>query len=33
MKLLGIESVIVTNAAGGLNGDYRVGDIMVLNDV
>ena len=25
--------VIVTNAAGGLNRDYAVGDIVVLNDV
>lgn len=24
---------IVTNAAGGLNNDYAVGDIVVLNDV
>ncbi|KAI5813039.1 nucleoside phosphorylase domain-containing protein [Pyronema omphalodes] len=32
MKLLGIESIIVTNAAGGLNPEFRVGDIMILND-
>jgi hypothetical protein len=33
MKLLGIQSIIVTNAAGGLNPEYHVGDIMILNDV
>ncbi|CAZ86073.1 unnamed protein product [Tuber melanosporum] len=32
MKLLGIHTVIVTNAAGGLNSEFSVGDIMVLND-
>ncbi|KAF1948726.1 hypothetical protein CC80DRAFT_498020 [Byssothecium circinans] len=31
-KLLGIETMIVTNAAGGLNQDYAVGDIVCLND-
>lgn len=31
-KLLGVETVILTNAAGGLNQDYRVGDIMILKD-
>lgn len=32
MKILGIKTVIVTNAAGGLNPEFSVGDIMVLND-
>lgn len=32
MKLLGIETLIVTNAAGGLNADFEVGDIMVIED-
>ncbi|MAS33256.1 MAG: purine-nucleoside phosphorylase [Anaerolineaceae bacterium] len=32
MKLLGVETVILTNAAGGLNTDYQVGDLMLLND-
>ena len=27
------ESYLVTNAAGGLNPDYSVGDIIVLSDV
>ncbi|PGG98559.1 purine nucleoside phosphorylase I, inosine and guanosine-specific [Blastomyces parvus] len=31
-KLLGIEVIIVTNASGGLNPEYEVGDIVVLND-
>ncbi|RDW59272.1 purine-nucleoside phosphorylase [Aspergillus mulundensis] len=31
-KLLGIDTVILTNAAGGLNPDYVVGDIVLLND-
>ncbi|KAJ3290941.1 hypothetical protein HDU79_002855 [Rhizoclosmatium sp. JEL0117] len=32
MKLLGVETVIVTNAAGGLNQDFQVADIMVIQD-
>ncbi|PLB49545.1 purine nucleoside phosphorylase I, inosine and guanosine-specific [Aspergillus steynii IBT 23096] len=31
-KLLGVDTVILTNAAGGLNPDYAVGDIVLLND-
>ncbi|KAF2087004.1 hypothetical protein K490DRAFT_43133 [Saccharata proteae CBS 121410] len=31
-KVLGIGTMIVTNAAGGLNPEYAVGDIVVLND-
>ncbi|XP_056384262.1 purine nucleoside phosphorylase isoform X1 [Hyla sarda] len=30
--LIGVETVILTNAAGGLNQDYKVGDIMVIMD-
>lgn len=30
--LLGVETLIVTNAAGGLNGSYKVGDIMLIKD-
>eukprot|EP00091_Calanus_sinicus_P003921 TRINITY_DN14097_c0_g1_i1.p1 TRINITY_DN14097_c0_g1~~TRINITY_DN14097_c0_g1_i1.p1 ORF type:complete len:196 (-),score=43.52 TRINITY_DN14097_c0_g1_i1:228-815(-) len=30
MKLVGVESLLVTNAAGGLNAMFTVGDIMVL---
>jgi len=32
MKRLGVETVILTNAAGGLNPAYAVGDLMLLND-
>ncbi|KAF7229939.1 purine nucleoside phosphorylase 5a [Nothobranchius furzeri] len=31
-KMLGVETVILTNAAGGLNQDFKVGDIMVIKD-
>lgn len=31
-KLLGVKQVIVTNAAGGVNEDYRPGDIMIISD-
>ncbi|KTG34494.1 hypothetical protein cypCar_00005187 [Cyprinus carpio] len=30
--LLGIETLIVTNAAGGLNPKFKVGDIMLIKD-
>ncbi|XP_044049403.1 purine nucleoside phosphorylase 6 [Siniperca chuatsi] len=30
--LLGVKTLIVTNAAGGLNGSYDVGDIMLIKD-
>lgn len=32
MKLTGVTHIIVTNAAGGLNPAYNVGDIMLLKD-
>jgi len=32
MKVLGVKHLIVTNAGGGLNPSYEVGDIMVLKD-
>jgi purine-nucleoside phosphorylase len=31
-KKLGVKSLIVTNAAGGLNPNYEVGNLMVIND-
>ncbi len=32
MRQLGITNLFVSNASGGLNPDYRVGDIMVITD-
>ncbi|WP_309083406.1 purine-nucleoside phosphorylase [Chelativorans sp.] len=32
LKRLGSNSLIVTNAAGGLNPDYRPGDVMLIED-
>lgn len=32
MKELGIENLILTNAAGGLSPNLRVGDVMIIND-
>ena len=32
MKLLGVKTLIVTNAAGGVNLDYSPGDLMVIRD-
>ena len=32
MKKLGIERLFVSNAAGGINLDYQVADLMVLDD-
>ena len=32
MHFLGVKTVILTNAAGGLNPGYQVGDLMLLND-
>ncbi len=31
-KLMGIELLILTNAAGGINKSYNAGDFMVIND-
>jgi purine-nucleoside phosphorylase len=32
MKALGIEKVIITNAAGAVNKDFEPGDLMIIND-
>ena len=32
MKLLGIKTLFVSNAAGSMNSTFRVGDVMVIND-
>ncbi|WP_194972902.1 purine-nucleoside phosphorylase [Aquiflexum lacus] len=33
MKLLGVEKLIITNAAGGLNPNFEVGDLMLIEDI
>ncbi len=32
MKMMGVKTLIVTNAAGGINENFDVGDIMVISD-
>jgi purine-nucleoside phosphorylase len=32
MKALGVKTLFVSNAAGGMNKEFRVGDIMIIND-
>ncbi|MCF3943021.1 purine-nucleoside phosphorylase [Oceanobacillus alkalisoli] len=32
MKQIGIDKVIVTNAAGGVNADFEAGDLMLITD-
>jgi len=32
MQLLGMEYLFVSNAAGGMNGSFKVGDIMLIED-
>ncbi|HRE48526.1 MAG TPA: purine-nucleoside phosphorylase [Aggregatilineales bacterium] len=32
MSLLGVETVVITNAAGGLNPSYAPGDLMLISD-
>lgn len=32
MRALGAETLLVTNAAGGLNADWNVGDLMLIRD-
>ena len=32
MKFLGVEKLIVSNAAGGVNKNYHVGDIVIIKD-
>ena len=31
-KLLGVETLILTNAAGGINETFKKGDLMIIND-
>jgi purine-nucleoside phosphorylase len=32
LKLLGVQNLILSNAAGGVNPDYQVGDLMIIKD-
>lgn len=32
MKALGVETLFVSNAAGGMNKEFRVGDVMIIAD-
>ncbi len=32
MKNLGVEILFVTNAAGGLNSDFNLADVMIMSD-
>ena len=32
MKLLGIHTVLISNAAGGVNRNFKVGDLMIIKD-
>jgi purine-nucleoside phosphorylase len=32
MKFLGIKNLLISNAAGGVNPQYRIGDLMILRD-
>ena len=32
MKFLGIERLLVSNASGGVNPDFEIGDLMILDD-
>ncbi len=32
MKAIGVENLLVSNASGGVNPDFEIGDIMIIND-
>ncbi|MEI9933328.1 MAG: purine-nucleoside phosphorylase [Ferruginibacter sp.] len=32
MKFLGVETLFLSNAAGGMNPDFKVGDLMIIKD-
>lgn len=32
MKSLGVKAMLISNAAGGTNKDFKVGDLMIIND-
>lgn len=32
LKMLGVKTLLISNAAGGLNSSFKVGDLMIIND-
>jgi purine-nucleoside phosphorylase len=32
MKMLGVKTLLISNAAGGVNSSFKVGDLMIIND-
>ena len=32
MKFLGVHTVVISNASGGMNPNFKVGDLMIIND-
>jgi purine-nucleoside phosphorylase len=32
MKMLGVRTLLISNAAGGVNSNFKVGDMMIIND-
>jgi purine-nucleoside phosphorylase len=32
MKFLGIKNLFVSNASGGVNANFEIGDLMIIND-
>ncbi len=32
LKFLGIQTLLLSNAAGGINPSYKVGDLMIIRD-
>jgi purine-nucleoside phosphorylase len=32
LKFLGVETLLISNAAGGMNANFRVGDLMIIRD-
>jgi len=32
LKLLGVQNLLLSNAAGGVNPNFKVGDLMIIND-
>ncbi len=32
MKMLGVKMLVVSNASGGVNEDFEIGDLMIIND-